>query len=159
MSDIEQLHQRINAAMDRVAYGLTQLDNTNSGEADALRAQLDEEKTVNAQLEERVQALKEKQASDHETAVATAQEISGKVETLDLELQKLRETNDKLRQANQALRDANEAGVGEPHLINASVLAELEALRAARGVERAEVEAILSALMPILNSQEGTADA
>lgn len=143
MSEIEQLNQRISAAMDRVAYGLTQLGGADAGAADALRAQLDEEKTVTAQLQERVHALKSKQ----ETELA---EIRGKVDTLDLELQKLRQTNDKLREANEALRDANAAGVGEPHLINASVLAELESLRAARDAERAEADAILSALAPAL---------
>lgn len=143
MSEIEQLNQRISAAMDRVAYGLTQLGGADAGAADALRAQLDEEKTVTAQLQERVHALKSKQ----ETELA---EIRGKVDTLDLELQKLRQTNDKLREANEALRDANAAGVGEPHLINASVLAELESLRAARDAERAEADTILSALAPAL---------
>lgn len=148
MSDIEQLHQRISAAMDRVAYGLTQLDGAGtSGEAEALRIQLEEEKTVTAQLEERIRALKQQQAA--------AAELSAKVEAMDLEMQKLREANDKLREANQALREANEAGVGDPHLINVSVLAEMESLRAARAAERAEVETILSALAPALSAKEG----
>jgi len=49
-----------------------------------------------------------------------------------------------------ALRTANEAGVGEPHLINKAMMAELEALRASRATDVAEADAILGALTPLV---------
>jgi chromosome segregation ATPase len=159
MSDIEQLQQRITAAMDRVAYGLTQLGGGDAAEMQALRTALDEEKTVTAQLTERVATLRQKQESEKAETAAAMEDIRSKIGAMDLELQKLRQANDKLREANQALREANRNGVGDAHLINASVLAELEALRTAREVERAEADTILSALAPALSAKEEAADA
>ena len=44
MSDIEQLQQRITAAMDRVAYGVSKLDGGAAGALAAAKAALEEEK-------------------------------------------------------------------------------------------------------------------
>ncbi|MCH9832656.1 MAG: hypothetical protein K0U49_04725, partial [Alphaproteobacteria bacterium] len=68
-----------------------------------------------------------------------------------------------LRQSNSDLRKANEEGVGEPDLINKSMLAEIESLRAARAADVAEANIILGALTPLLdqvdNVQEEGSDA
>ena len=153
MSDIDQLQARITAAMDRMSAGLEQLG-TGGGEASALQAALDEEKTVNAQLEERLRALKEKQTFELATAQAHMQETRVKVDALDLELQRMQQANAQLREVNAALRNANAAGLAEPDLINTSLQAELDALRAARAADVAEASAILSAMAPLLNSNE-----
>lgn len=154
MSDINELQARISVAMDRVAAGLDQLSSggggADAGQTAELQAALDEERTANAQLEERLRALKQRQAEELSAAQSQVQDTRAKVDTLDLELQRLRQANAQLRESNQALRDANEAGVAEPHLINKSMLAELEALRAARAADVAEASAILSALGPVL---------
>ena len=59
--------------------------------------------------------------------------------------------------------EANEEGVGEPDLINKSMLAEIESLRAARAADLAEANIILGALTPLLdqvdNVQEEGSDA
>ena len=44
-----------------------------------------------------------------------------------------------------------EEGVGEPHLINKAMMAELEALRAARSADVAEASSIIGALTPLLD--------
>ena len=44
--------------------------------------------------------------------------------------------------------------MGEPHLINKSMMAELESMRAARQVDLAEVQAIKGALVPLLQDKE-----
>jgi chromosome segregation ATPase len=157
MSDIEQLQQRITAAMDRVAYGLSQMETGGPGEVAALKAALEEERTVSAQLEERVSALKLKLEDSKAAADSARAALQEKVGAMDLEMQKLRQANDKLREANQALREANQNGVGNAHLINMSIVAELDSLRAARALERAETEAILAALAPAL-AEDGTGD-
>ena len=74
---------------------------------------------------------------------------------LDQDLQSLRKANQQLRDNNQALREANQSGVAEPHLINKSMLAELEGLRATRAADRDEVEAVLAELGQVIN---GSAD-
>lgn len=150
MSNIEDLQARITAALDRAAQGVDALSAGSGGDTAALQAQLDEEKTVNAQLEERLRSVNEKHRAEVETMRADMQDTRAKVDALDLELQRLRQANSELRESNAALRDANAAGVGDAHLINKSMMAELEALRAARAADVAEASAILSALTPVL---------
>jgi hypothetical protein len=69
---------------------------------------------------------------------------------LDGDLQRLRKANDELRAANAALREANEVGVGDPHLINKAMLAELEGLRATQAAQASEANAVLAKLTPLL---------
>lgn len=69
---------------------------------------------------------------------------------LDMDVQRLRQSNDQLREVTAALREANEQSVGEPHLINKAMLTELEGLRAARATDVAEAGAVLSRLEPLL---------
>ncbi|WP_147104237.1 hypothetical protein [Tateyamaria sp. syn59] len=154
MSDIDGLQQRLTAAMDRIATGLGGLDAAGADDTAALQAALDDEKVVNAQLTERVRQLSERQESAAAEAKATADAARARVEELDLELQRLRKANDQLRASNVALRTANEEGVGEPHLINNSMMAELEGLRAARAADVAEASSIISALTPLLDQLE-----
>ena len=64
MSDIAALEGRITAALDRIRSGLDQVAAAAPAGGDAsaaLQDQLDEERTANAQLVERVRALKEAQ--------------------------------------------------------------------------------------------------
>ncbi|WP_170513876.1 hypothetical protein [Ruegeria atlantica] len=63
MSQIEELHRRIVAAMDRIGTGVDTLRDTSpvsGGADDALRTALDDERVANAQLEERLKSLKER---------------------------------------------------------------------------------------------------
>ena len=166
MSQIEEYQTRIVAAMERIGAGVAALDaqgSQDTGAAEALSAQLDEEKQANAQLEERLTAL----ISKHEAELATQKaelDMSAEIEALksgqagqaevmarlDMDVQRLRQANDQLRESNAALRTANEQGVGEPHLINSAMLAELESLRATRATDSAEVSAVLAKLGPLL---------
>ncbi|APX11196.1 hypothetical protein [Tateyamaria omphalii] len=154
MSDIDGLQQRLTAAMDRIATGLGGLDVAGATDTAALQAALDDEKVANAQLTERVRRLSERQESAKAEANAAADAARARVEELDLELQRLRKANDQLRISNAALRTANEEGVGEPHLINKSMMAELEGLRAARAADVAEASSIIAALTPLLDQLE-----
>ncbi|WP_170398578.1 hypothetical protein [Ruegeria arenilitoris] len=63
MSQIEELQRRIIAAMDRIGTGVEALGDaapTSGGADDALRAELDDERVANAQLEQRLKTLKER---------------------------------------------------------------------------------------------------
>ncbi|WP_299041236.1 hypothetical protein [uncultured Tateyamaria sp.] len=163
MSDIDGLQQRLTAAMDRIATGLGGLDAAGADETAALQAALEDERVANAQLTERVRKLSDAQAAATAEAEAAADAARARVEELDLELQRLRKANDQLRTSNAALRAANEEGVGEPHLINTSMMAELEGLRAARAADVAEASSIIGALAPLLDQldapEEEDADA
>jgi len=160
MSNIEELQGRIAAAMDRIGAGIETLGGPGgAGDTTAL----EEEKQVNAQLEQRLESLKSKHAEELD-AQKSALDNTAKIERLsaeaatqsqamarlDTDVQRLRQANDLLRDSNVALREANEKGVGEPHLINKAMLAELEALRASRATATAEVSAVLAKLTPLL---------
>lgn len=153
MSDIEELQRRITAAMDRVAGALDGLDG-GGGDTGALEQALDDEKTVNAQLNERIRVLTRRQEAELADVKAHAESAAARMSELDLELQRLRKANAQLRQSCEDLRGANEAGVGDAHLINKAMLAELEALRAARAADVAEASTIIDALTPLIGVTE-----
>ena len=152
MSEIEELSSRIMAAMDRVAQGIDKLDANDGAEAEELRQALDEEKQANAQLSERVRVLGERQEQTIAALEARASDAQERVSALDIEMQKLRRANERLGNICAALRDANAEGVGEPHLINKSMMIELESIRAMRSAEMAEADQIISTLTPLLNT-------
>ncbi|WP_299842376.1 hypothetical protein [uncultured Roseovarius sp.] len=149
MSQIEELQRRITAALDRIGQGLDEVapgGGADAGEIDALKKELEDEKLVSAQLEERLKAVSQKQRERAEAEDAARAEQADALRKLDTELQSLRKANQQLRDNNKALREANEAGVAEPHLINKSMLAELEGLRAARAADRAEADVVMADL-------------
>ncbi|MBC6407898.1 MAG: hypothetical protein GDA40_07140 [Rhodobacteraceae bacterium] len=174
MNQIDDLQNRLTAAMERIGTGvmtLTEKAGAAADAGDALKTALEDEKLANAQLEERLRTLKDKHAEElsvlkaaAEASVETPSEADNAVDRfqrevaeqadiiarLDQELQRVRAANDQLRAANAALRAANEEGVGEPHLINQAMLAELEGLRAVRSAEAAETVAIIGKLEPLL---------
>lgn len=154
MSEIDALQQRLTAAMDRIAAGMSSLGSAQGADTAALQAALDDEKVANAQLSERVRKLADRQDAALAEAKAASEAVQTRVAAMDLELQRLRKANDQLRQSNAALRTANEEGVGEPHLINKAMLAELEGLRAARAADVAEASSIIGALAPLLDQIE-----
>lgn len=168
MNDIAELERRIEFAMERIAKGIENLDKAAGGAAPAgdapqaadtdeietLCAQLAEERLANAQLEERVRALRQKQEAQATRSEAELVTLRESMEHLDAELARLRKANAQLQDSNAALRAANQAGVAEPHLINKSMMAELESMRAARQVDLAEVQAIKGALVPLLQDKE-----
>lgn len=152
MSDITELERRINSALDRIGAGLGHIGGSSGGPAELarLREALETEQSANAQLEERVRAIRDRQ---EETVGALEAEVGRLREAAarhEAEVQRLKRINSQLRQNNQALREANEQGVGDPHLINKAMLTELDALRASREADRAELDAVLGELKPLL---------
>jgi predicted RNase H-like nuclease (RuvC/YqgF family) len=160
MSEIDEFERRISAALDRLARGVESLGAEGAGgapeggadaeEVTRLRAELEEERLANAQLEERVRAIREKQDGHVRDLEERLETQSTAFARLDGELQRLKKVNEQLRDSNAALREIATDGVAEPHLINKAMLSELEALRVARGAEAAEAAAILAALDPLI---------
>lgn len=150
MSDIAELERRITAALDRISGGLGRLVDVASEGNTALAEELAAERDANAQLEERVRAIKEKQ----ETMVAALQdEVSTLRKSLaesDAEVQQLKSVNAALRSSNDALRKANEGGLADPGLVNDALQAEIDALRALEAGNRAEIDRALGILEPML---------
>jgi chromosome segregation ATPase len=152
MDNIDELQRRITVAMDRVAQGLDRIGSAPQAPDPEMVQALEDERTANAQLTERVRALKTKSDTEAAGLRARVEEADARMAQLDVEVQRMRHANAELTEACAALRDANAKGVADPHLINKAMLAELEGLRAARAADVAESSAILAALTPLLDT-------
>lgn len=154
MSDIAELERRITAALDRAGQAMDRLSASGAshagGDGPDLAAELEAERTANAQLEERVRAIKVKQETMVAGLEADVARLKEALATRDAEVQQMRGVNAELRESNKALREANAEGVGDAHLVNSSMMSELEALRAARSADRAELDEVLSTLDSVL---------
>lgn len=157
MSDIESLQGRITAALDRIGAGVADLSKaapkaeaTGADDIAALRAQLDEERSANTQLEERVKALKDRQDGNISQLETRVDKQAAALAALDTELHRLRASNADLRELNAQLRSAAADGATSPELINRATIAEVEALAAQRSVDVAEIDAIVSQLKPLI---------
>lgn len=153
LSDIAELETRISAALDRIGNGIEGL----SGGDSLLAEQLEEERTANAQLEERVKAIKqardeavaalESQLSALQAEMAALQDAAG---AKDAQLQQLASVNAELRASNASLREANAAGLADASLVDAAMASELAALNALRAGDRAELDEVLARLGAIV---------
>lgn len=164
MSQIEELQGRIANALDRISQGLDLQANTQTDpeEIAELQQALEDERTAAQQLEERNKALNERIASleakveELESQEPAAQDVTlpDSLEKTGASLAQVREANGKLRASNERLREANKARTGEPHLINSAMMAELEGLKSAQAMDRAEMTAILETLEAVLGSSQ-----
>lgn len=161
MDDITALSGRLAAALERIGGavdGLATAEPPATGaEGDGLQAQLAEERTANAQLVERVRALKERQdkmVQDLEDRVAAQ---ADQMAQLDAELQKLRTSNAEMRALNAQLRAAASDGAADAELINRAMAAEIDALETQRHADASEVDVILKSLKPLLEGESHAA--
>lgn len=141
--------------MDRISTGLDVIANQGSAGGDdaevgTLKEALDAEKTANAQLEERVVAIKDKQETLVQGLKDEVAKLREDLSAREGEVRDIKQHNRKIRDHNRALREANKQGVGDPELINNSMVAELDALRVNQASDRAELDAILVDLKPLV---------
>ena len=178
MSDIADLEGRISSALDRIGRSVDAILAKPAPEPEVapapepapepapapeapswpddreelarVKAELNEERTANAQLEERVRVLKERMDVKIATMKDNGEAMRAELQTLTTECTRLQDNAQKLTENNDLLREANMQGLADPHLINKSLLNELEVLRAARAAEAAEINALLADLKPLV---------
>ena len=155
MSDIHQLEGRITAALDRIREATARQQAAPAPvvapvDTADLSAQLDDERTANAQLEERVKALKDRQDSTIADLEVKAAGHAQQLAELEAEIQRLRGSNADLCDVTAQLRSAAADGATAPELINRATIAEVEALQAQRASEVVEIDAVLSTLKPLI---------
>lgn len=153
MSEIEALRDRIEVAFGRIEEALGRVQAipervVDPAELEAVRAELADERVVQAQLEERIRALKERHEKRVAELEAAVEAERGRLAALDHELQRLRQSNADLRDVAGQLRAALAEDVAEPELVNRAMVAEIEALRATRAADLAEIEAVIDTLRP-----------
>ncbi len=149
MEPLDELEQRITTALERIASAGGGLS-AGGGDTAEMEAALEAERTANAQLEERVRAIKEKQETMVAALEAEVAELKTIVEKRDAEVQRIRRVNATLRTHTQELREANSAGLADAHLVNKAMASELEALRSAQETTQIELDDIIGALEPML---------
>jgi hypothetical protein len=153
MSEIEVIRNRIGQALAAIAEGLdglepVRLERIDPAEVEALRQELAEERIVQAQHEERIRALKDRHDRKVAELEATLAAERDRLGSLDHAVQRLRQSNADLREVAGQLRGALAGEVADPALVNRALLAEVEALRATRAADLAEIEAVYDALRP-----------
>ncbi|GAD55385.1 hypothetical protein [Limimaricola cinnabarinus] len=155
MTDITELESRLSAALDRIGQGLDRIENAGPrGDDGALGAELDAQQQANVELEDRLKALREEQDNRLAAFEARIEAQNAQMAELDGQLQALRHSNAELREVAGELREAMEAELADPELIDRAMAAELEALRAERDAEVAELGAVLSELKPLVEERE-----
>jgi len=151
MGQIDELEQRISSALDRIGQGLEAVAQSDETPASAeVMAELDAERDANAQLEERLKALRERTSANTVQLEQKVERLQAQLAASEAQTAKLRGLNDRLQHAVEQLRRQNESMVGDPHLVNKAMMAELEALRSARAGDVAEMDAILSEMKPLV---------
>ena len=111
MNDIAELERRITAALERIGLGLDHLGGAmpvaadDSAEVERLTAALEDERSANAQLTERVKAIREKQEGVVGALERRVEDLSGQLDGAVEELKRLKEANAELAEANRALAD------------------------------------------------------
>jgi uncharacterized protein YhaN len=151
MSNIEELERRINVAFDRIGQAVDGFVSPTTGAGTGeLQDALLTEQTANAQLTERLRVVKAREASQAAEAAEKVDRLNRALDAQGLELQRMKKTAIQLRESLAALRETQTEAVADPHLVNRAMLTELEALRATRLTEMAQMEVILAELHPLI---------
>jgi len=180
MSDVSEdmagLEARMTAALARIQAGIEKLpaaafladptigeaydappvaDAGGSEKVAELEAKLEEERTANAQLEQRVRQIKRRQESRVSELEAEVARVQAQLVDIEKQNAKLRRTGAEMRSALEDLQtSARDGGGPEARLINRAMMAELEALRAERAADAADIGALISTLEPLLEGAQ-----
>ncbi|RRH68149.1 coiled-coil domain-containing protein [Falsigemmobacter faecalis] len=176
LAALSERHSGSTATLEEVVLALTGQIEARDSEIATLRAALDASaaevaaaasradpaeiarlKAVNADGERHAAALAEQLSilqARHAGTTATQQErlaaLNAQVEAQAAEMARMRNVNIQLRDAMRTLREAMATGSVDGSAINRALEAEVEALSSAREFERAELDALLAALDPLL---------
>lgn len=152
MSDIQDLERRITSALERIGLALDGIPAPVTARADpgGMQELLQAERDANAQLTERLRALKDRDTGQTTELQEKVERLTRQLDAQGLEVQRMRKNVIQLRETVRTLREAQAEGLADPHLLNKAMLAELEALRATRLTEIVEMDEILSELKPLI---------
>lgn len=160
MSDISDLETRITTALERINAGLDKLTDQPVADTDAvdqLTRQLEDERTANAQLTERLSVLKTQITEKVDIVEGELARLQEQLAQAEATADALRQANQELRNSNDALREAAKSGLVDASLINDGMTAELAALNAAQQANRVELDAVLTELNAMTAQQRAAA--
>lgn len=166
MSDLAELERRLFAALERIGKGLeaqpartpappAPAPSTDDKDADIarLKAALKDQTALTAQLQERLRVARDRDGASNPQLEAKLERMTRQLDVQGIELQRMRKTAVALREQLRTLREA-QMGAVEPQMINKALLAEIEAMRATRLTEMAEIDDILAELTPLIEEAE-----
>jgi predicted RNase H-like nuclease (RuvC/YqgF family) len=158
MSELAELERRITDALSRIDVGIARLmDGASQPASGALHEALEAERATNAQLAERLKALRARETRGEIPALeAKIAELTRQLDEQGLELHRMRKATIQLREALRAITEQTD-GAADGSVINKAMLAELEALRAERSSEAQEMAELLAELMPIIEGEKADA--
>lgn len=148
-----QLQERVktlNAKVEEVETALADATDAVEKAAQAREAAVTELRDAQAALEAALAEAKDQTPTEPTAAVIDLDSQRDVITQLANRLKRLRQTSRQVRGASQQLRDAAQKNLSDPALINQSLAAELENLKAMRAAELAEMEVITAALRPML---------
>jgi methylthioribose-1-phosphate isomerase len=119
-----------------------------------LRAALEEERTAAAQLRERLRMVRDRETLTRAQMEEKVERMTRQLDVQGMELQRMRKTAVSLREELRRLREAQSEGAVDAAQINRALLAELDALRATRLSETAELDELIAALDDHLTEAE-----
>ena len=161
MDEIAELERRINAALERISQGIEQRPGTSGpspvvvAELDRLREELDDERTANAQLNDRLKAQRARSERTLGEIKDEVTRLTAQVDEQALAMQRLVNSTVRMREELRQLREAAETGGKlDATLIDKALAAELEAYRATREAETAELADLVAALTPVVEAEE-----
>ena len=168
MQDLAELERRISAALARIGDGIEALSNAAPAaappaapeeETARLRAELDAERRLTAQLRDDLAAARSAppvvpvaDAGD-EALRARIDQMTRQLDVQGLEMHRMRKMIVQLRENLRGMRRAQSANVADPEQINRAMAAELEAIRVTRLSEVAELDEILTELAPLIREE------
>ncbi|UWQ13453.1 hypothetical protein K3556_10900 [Aliiroseovarius sp. M344] len=160
MNDISELETRITTALERISKGIAVLSPQATGadeDVARLTAELEDERTTNSQLAERVKAVQQSRAEEVDRLRNELDRLTAQLAADEAVMAQLRQVNAELRANNDALREAVGSGVADADLVNAAMATELEGLRVAQAADRAELEAVLGELGKLIAENDPNA--
>jgi hypothetical protein len=170
MQQIDDQERRLAAALARIGAAAERLaeppvaaaaaaqgepDSAAEVEAALLRRKLAEAEARAGELAGQLDVLRERQSATVATLEARVTGLTQQIDAQGIESQRLRMVNVQLREALRGLREALSGGVADAGQINRALQAELDAMRAARQSEAAELEALLGAIDAQVGAVEG----
>ena len=156
MSDVADLGDRITLALDRIRKGIAAKGRADVAEQSVFDA-LQAERATNKDLIAQITRYKEEQDRKLDDLTSRVENQAAQLQQADAQMQSLRAATDQLRDLNAKLRTALSEGL-DPALLDHALSAEVEALRALRAADAAEVDAILAELKPLIEEAARAAD-
>lgn len=161
MDTIAELERRITAALERISATVEHRLSaapaapvTDQAELDRLRADLDEERQTSARLADTLKSQRDRSERAEAGLAEEVTRLTAQVDAQALAMQKLVTATVQMREELRRLRDAAEAGPVDSALIDKAMAAELEAFRATRAAETAELDDLIAVLTPIVEAEE-----